>query len=141
MARDTYVSSLVSEPFSLNSNSNGGYYNNWNDYRPGQDEYNGITSRSPAEFVKKDKTDEAAERTWEICKSVDETLQKEGKERKRRLVSLFEANEVARRVAGKKGERRGVVVNGGLVDGEIKRDLVSEWICMFSLSFSPSSLP
>lgn len=131
MACDKHITSQVSEPFSLTSTRGGGYYNNWDQYRPGQEEYYGITSKSPSEFVKKDNIEESAKRTWEICKSVDEALEREGKERKRRLVSLFEANEVARRVAGKKGERRGVVVNGGLVDGEIKRDLVSEWICKF----------
>jgi hypothetical protein len=131
MARDKHISSQVAEPLSLNSNTSNGYYNNWDQYRPGQDEYWGITSKSPSEFVKKDDTEETAKRTWEICNSVDAALEKDGKERKRRLVSLFEANEVARRVAGKKGERRGVVVNGGLVDGEIKKDLVSDWICKF----------
>ena len=54
---------------------------------------------------------------------------KEGGERKRRLVSLFEANEVARRVAGlKRGSGGGqMVINGGLVE-EGKPDVVSEWI-------------
>lgn len=124
MARDKHISSQVENPFSVNGG--GSYYDQ---YRPGQDDWNGIANRSPSEFVKKDASEETAKRTWEICKSVDEALEKEGKERKRRLVSLFEANEVARRVAGKKGERRSAVVNGGLVDGEIKQDWVSQWIC------------
>jgi len=134
MARDMHISSQVEEPFSLNGQSS--YYNQ---YQPGRNEWNSIATRSPSEFAKKDTPEETAKRTWEICKSVDATLQKEGKERKRRLVSLFEANEVARRVAGKKGERRGVVVNGGLVDGDIKPDLVDQWICKL-LGFSTEQL-
>ena len=51
-------------------------------------------------------------------------------------MSLFEANEVAKRVAGGNGYGGGrsrwggrqVVVNGGLVDGEGARDVVSEWM-------------
>lgn len=67
---------------------------------------------------------ESKKRTWEICVERDGQLG----ERKRRLVSLFEANEVARRVAGlKRGSGGGqMVVNGGLVE-EGKPDVVSEW--------------
>jgi len=47
-------------------------------------------------------------------------------------VSLFEANEVAKRVTGmKRGSGRGgrqLVVNGGLIDGEIKPDIVTKWM-------------
>ncbi len=44
-------------------------------------------------------------------------------------MSLFEANEVAKRVAGIKSGYAGrqIVVNGGLVDGESKTDIISEW--------------
>lgn len=60
---------------------------------------------------------------------MDETLKREGVERKRRLVSLFEANEVAKRITGVK--RYGgyqAVVNGGLVDNLGKPDIFSEWM-------------
>lgn len=59
---------------------------------------------------------------------------KEGKERKRRIVSLFEANEVAKRIASVNKHKCGgnqVVVNGGLVDGEGKEDLISGWMLQF----------
>lgn len=60
---------------------------------------------------------------------MDEELKNEGVERKRRLVSLFEANEVAKRVTGAK--RYGgyqAVVNGGLVDNLGSPDIFSEWM-------------
>jgi hypothetical protein len=78
--------------------------------------------------VKKEE-EESKKRTWEVCQSKDEELVEGGGEgRKRRLVSLFEANEVARRVAGlKRGSGGGqMVVNGGLVE-DGKPDIVSEW--------------
>lgn len=78
--------------------------------------------------MKKGEDEESKKRTWEVCQGKDEEMVKERAERKRRLVSLFEANEVARRVAGlKRGSAGGqVVVNGGLVE-EGKPDVVSEW--------------
>lgn len=59
-----------------------------------------------------------------------ETARGGDEKRKRRLVSLFEANEVAKRVANLKSGYGGrqIVVNGGLVDGEGKPDVVSEWM-------------
>lgn len=72
--------------------------------------------------MKKDIVEETQKRTWDICNAVDVKIE----EKKRRLVSLFEANEVARRVVGTGGSY-GVVVNGGLI-GEVKQDIVSEWL-------------
>lgn len=126
MAIDKYTSSRVEEPLDI---SLGRY--SWDSYRPGQDEYWGITKRPVSDFApKKEEPEENAKRTWEACVAVDARLASEGVERKRRLVSLFEANEVARRVAGHSGGvKKGLVVNGGLVNADVKRDLVSEWIC------------
>lgn len=61
---------------------------------------------------------------------MDEKLKSEGVDRKRRLVSLFEANEVAKRVTAMRSRYGGhqMVVNGGLVDGEGKPDVFSEWM-------------
>jgi len=62
-----------------------------------------------------------------LCKEADGKL---GGDRKRRLVTLFEANEVARRLGKGRNGRRGtqVIVNGGLVDEGGKVDVVSEWL-------------
>ena len=76
-------------------------------------------------------------RTWEIFTGVEEAMAKQVNEnRKRRLVTLFEANEVAKRIAdwkrgygsgGRFGGRQ-VVAKGGLVDDELKRDIIAEWM-------------
>ena len=75
--------------------------------------------------------EESKKRTYEICLEVDEKLVEEGYEgeskRKRRLVSLFEANEVAKRLAGNKRGRQWVA-NGHIVDQEGRPDIVSEWM-------------
>lgn len=91
------------------------------------EEYSSIANKDPRQFVKNDTYKESQKRTWEICNAVNEEMIKDGKERTRRLVSLFEANEVAKRIAGFK-KRGGVVINGGLVDGDMKPDVVSEWV-------------
>lgn len=126
MSRDTYIASQVSNPLSVSSAR-------WNRYSPGQDEYHAITTKQPSEFVER-KSEESQKRSWNICNAVDEEMIKGGMERKRRLVSLFEANEVAKRVAGFK-KRYGVVINGGLVDSDVKPDVISKWV-----SSSPVSL-
>lgn len=119
MSRETYIASQVSGPPSFSSDS-------WTQYRPGQTEYKSIIKKSPSEFVKKENGPEETQKgTWEVCNAIDKGMAKDGNKRKRRLVSLFEANEVAKRVAGLK-RRFGVVVNGGLVDCEVKPDVVSE---------------
>ena len=65
---------------------------------------------------------------------VDSELKEEGYEgeakRKRRLVSLFEANEVAKRLAGMKRRYGGRqwIANGYAVEGEGRQDVVSEWM-------------
>lgn len=68
--------------------------------------------------------EESKKRTWEICVERDELLG----ERKRRLVSLFEANEVARRVAGlKRGGGGGSTLFTAGVAQASKMDIASEW--------------
>lgn len=65
--------------------------------------------------------------TYEVCVAVDEALRKEkGGVVKRRLVSLNEANEVARRLAVAKGESRRVGVRGGKM--EQMSDEIDEWM-------------
>ncbi len=82
---------------------------------------------------------ETKKRTFEICSSYDAKAA-EG-DKKRRLVSLFEANEVAKRVVSVKRSRWGgnqVVVNGGLVE-DAKSDAVGDWL-MSTLSCVQQSL-
>lgn len=118
MSRDIYIASSV---------DNGAYLHH---YDPGQYDYNPIVNQPLSNFVaKKKEPEESKKRTWEICNEMDEKLKGEGAERKRRLVSLFEANEVAKRVTGMK--RYGgyqAVVNGGIVDNQGTPDVFSEWM-------------
>ena len=124
MARDLYIASSV-------ENAPGVGYQNTFHYYAGQHDYNSIVNQPLSNFVpKKAEPEESKKRTWEICNEVDQKLRSEGGERKRRLVSLFEANEVAKRVASLKARNGGrqVVVNGGLIGEEGKPDVVSEWL-------------
>lgn len=127
MSRDIYIASQVENPLPVSSNTNMNYY-------PGQTDYNSIINKSPSFFaVKEPEPEESKKRTWEICAGVDAEISEAGDKegmRKRRLVSLFEANEVAKRVTNlKRGYGGGqIVVNGGLIDGEGKTDVVSEWM-------------
>jgi hypothetical protein len=126
MSRDIYIASLVKEPLSI-TDSNNGYR-----FHHTQHHYNSVVNRPASSFVVGEKPEESRKRTWEICTEIDREMERDGKERNRRLVSLFEANEVARRVAGKTPTNRTgggqIVVNGGLVEGEGKPDVVSEWM-------------
>lgn len=118
MSRDIYIASQVNNAPNI-SNHSYGYH-----YHPGQHDYNSVVNRAPESFIVKEGPEESKKRTWEICAERDGLLG----ERKRRLVSLFEANEVARRVAGSKRNGAGgqMVFNGGLVDVG-KLDIASEW--------------
>jgi hypothetical protein len=122
MSREIYIASCVEDPPKISS----GY----GQYYPGRHDYGSILNRPASTFLPPPKTEESKKRTWEICASVDEEMGED--KRKRRLVSLFEANEVAKRVTGmKRGSARGgrqLVVNGGLIDGEIKPDIVTKWM-------------
>ncbi|KAE8441442.1 hypothetical protein EG329_004968 [Mollisiaceae sp. DMI_Dod_QoI] len=126
MSRDIYIASCVENitPLTKGNRFNQHYY-------PGQVDYNSIVLQPLSNFVvKAEQPEESKKRTWEICCQVDEKLRSEGGERKRRLVSLFEANEVAKRVTSMKSRYGGhqIVVNGGLVDGEGKPDVFREWM-------------
>jgi hypothetical protein len=121
MSREMYITSQVESPPSITD----GYGNH---YHPEQHDYRSVINRDAASFAVKNEPEESKKRTWEICVEKDGELVKDGSERKRRLVSLFEANEVARRVAGLRRASGGrqVVVNGGLIE-DAKPDIVSEW--------------
>jgi hypothetical protein len=129
MSRDMYIASRVANPPDLTS----GYQR----YYPGQHDYSSIINRPASDFLNKDdKSEESKKGTWEICGEFDEKMvgeKGEGAiERKRRIVSLFEANEVAKRVAKMKTTQRlggsQIVINGGLVDAETKEDVVLTWM-------------
>lgn len=65
----------------------------------------GVVNRQPHEFVEepKDLTTDV-ERVWEVCKEFKKKAEGEGRV-KRKLVSLVEASEVAKRLAVRKGSR------------------------------------
>jgi hypothetical protein len=131
MSRDTFISSCVTNPPSLNDGPGR------HTYRPGQNDPNSVIHRPASSFVQSQESseEERRKRVWELCAAADEKL--EAPQKKRRLVSLFEANEVAKRVGGiGRGWAGGnqAVVNGALVDSgeaEGKKDVVSEWIPYF----------
>ena len=120
-----------------------------------------ITTKSVGEFKTKSAEELEKEnwevqdkrKTWEVCEGVDKRTMKEGRDEgvKRKLVGLGEANEVARRLAGKMGgvERSGNEEGsesggdeGGRYDkcgnrcgnryarqgGSAKSDVVGEWM-------------
>lgn len=102
---------------------------NNNAYYPGHYNHNSLVNKPASDFVKKQQgePEESKKRTWEICAAADADAHPDI--RKRRLVSLFEANEVAKRVAGGKSRFGGrqTVINGGIVDTEGTQDLVTQW--------------
>ncbi|TVY42900.1 Uncharacterized protein LSUB1_G001614 [Lachnellula subtilissima] len=115
MSRDEWIASCAENPPSISFGNPHAHY--------------ALTQRSASDFVKKDadRPGDSVKRTWEICAKADEEAS--DSMRKRRLVSLLEANEVAKRVAGSKSRSGGrqTVINGGLVDTEGSRDIVSLW--------------
>ena len=134
MSQDIYVSSSVADAPNMSSHFN--YYH-------GQHDSNSLFNKAARNFAPpKLVLDEEPEdwcridkkRTYEICMEIDNELRQEGYEgeakRKRRLVSLFEANEVAKRLAGMKRSHGGkqLIANGYLVDVQGKPDVVSQWL-------------
>jgi hypothetical protein len=122
MSRDIYIASCAEHPPSITANNN--------QYYPDQHNYNSLVNKPASTFVEKedDAPEESKKRTWEICAEADKGASDQM--RKRRLVSLFEANEVAKRVAGRNSRYGGRqrVVNGGVVDSEGVPDIVTEWM-------------
>jgi hypothetical protein len=94
MSRDMWIASCAENPPSISANKNV--------YYPGQYNYNSLIHKAASGFVEKkeDEPEESKKRTWEICAKAHEEADDDM--RKRRLVSLFEANEVAKRVAGRR---------------------------------------
>lgn len=89
-----------------------------------------ITSKSVKEFLPIEERGFASlqsnKRTYEVCLAVDWELRKsKGGLVKRRLVSLNEANEVARRLAISKGKSRKVTESS---HGNEKLDEIEEWL-------------
>lgn len=130
MSREIYLSSLVAEPPSAPTRF---YYHSY------LIDHDFITRRPAAKFAPKVKDEEdigeqSKKRTYEVCVQVEKMLvagEHEGKyQRKRRLVSLYEANEVAKRLAGVKRDSSHVVSNGRVLE-DAKPDVVSEWMADF----------
>jgi len=127
MSQDAFIASRVSEPPSLDSNYS---------YRRQSSDYNSIVSRSPDTFIPTEAggCENDAKAIHELCTKVDRELQEEGfdsePKRKRKLVSLFEANEVAHRLGRRKIRHETAVVNGHLID-EGKPDIVSEILSQY----------
>jgi hypothetical protein len=134
MSQDISIASSVEHGPDISTNFN---------YYPFQRDFNSLIDKPASSFAPpKTESDEELERygedskkrTYEICMQVDSKLKEEGYEgeakRKRRLVTLFEANEVAKRLVDMKmkfgGRQR--VANGYVVDGEGRQDVVSEWM-------------
>ena len=108
MARDMYFASTVADPPACPQNSS-----------IGPNHYRSVLAHNPTLYVGKNIKDspalkwaevepepeESAQRTYVICMQADEELEAAGIEgecqRKRRLASLFEANQVAHRLAAR----------------------------------------
>jgi hypothetical protein len=87
-----------------------------------------ITYKSSTLFIK-DKDvlpEESKKRTWEICAGADLAMRKEKREVKRRIVSLLEANEVAKRLSPSKRDCSHWAVDP--IDAQGKADHLLQWI-------------
>jgi hypothetical protein len=114
MAADMYMQERVSHAPSIDG------YNTYSNYQNGQNPIP-IIQRSPSSFlpVTDDETP-SKKRTYEIC--LEAAVKYPGK---RRLVSLFEANEVAKRLARMKAQSQALALRKG---EDVVIDEVSEWI-------------
>jgi hypothetical protein len=113
MAADMYMQERVSRAPRLDE------YNSYSCYREDQ---NSLVHRPLSSFLTVTDDNEAPskKRTYEIC--LEATNKHPGK---RRLVSLFEANEVAKRLAGIKTKSQ---ISTERREKEVTTDEVSEWI-------------
>lgn len=123
MARDLYLTSTVQDPPNVFSTY---------DYNPNQADHRSVVQQPASSFIPaKPRPEESKKRTYEICMEADRNLIDQGYEgygkRKRRLVSLFEANEVAKRLSGTYTPGRQWVAYGYTVDSG-RLDVVSEWM-------------
>jgi hypothetical protein len=79
-----------------------------------------------------------------ICTRLDEELKAEDidgtHKTKRRLVSLFEANEIAKRLAARTKPTTPPPANGHGIYPEPKRDVVSEWLRAYCICENGKSL-
>ncbi|KAL4744531.1 hypothetical protein BDW72DRAFT_199497 [Aspergillus terricola var. indicus] len=130
LAENKWVAKMTSDPpIAPNSNRYNSYQN--------MDLANcNILYKSPSEFVKKDKPT-GYSKTWTereahgICAEIG----KQQRGVKRKLVSLFDANEVAKRLAAREGNdgnrryrRRRYRYSGEDEDGEVNGDEVTKWL-------------
>jgi hypothetical protein len=95
MAKDTYLDKLVfSNPPSLSAS--GHLHSHRGHRRRARGQRNSMLARDPKSFVEEpDDTRSGKEKVWEVCKE----FAKKSEGQKRQLVSLVEANEVAKRLA------------------------------------------
>lgn len=115
MATDLYMQERVSHAPNLQQNFSGDFNNHIK---------TGLVDRPASEFVvdeEKEVVEVASKkRVYEICMEAAQQVPS-----KRRLVSLFEANEVARRLAGVKKRLHGASADS---DADQKSDEVSTWL-------------
>ncbi|KAH6620539.1 hypothetical protein C7974DRAFT_458783 [Boeremia exigua] len=93
----------------------------------GQPASSAIIHKSPERFIKKDSQTNVKQQTWNVCLEFKERM---GAGKKRKLVSLLEANEVAKRLAGKKQKVRRHSDEEDAQDENSKRDEVDIWFNM-----------
>ncbi|KAH4038762.1 hypothetical protein HBH98_061440 [Parastagonospora nodorum] len=100
MAEDAFLNKRVfNDPPALTANHDP---NGMRRRRPrGRTPFVGVMKRRACEFVDESEVVDASEKVWELCKEVKGRV----KGVKRGLVSLVEANEVAKRLAAKRGSR------------------------------------
>jgi ankyrin repeat protein len=127
MAEDAYLNKRVfNDPPALTANHDP---NGMRRRRPrGRTPFVGVMERRACEFVDgPEEVIDASEKVWELCKEVKGTV----KGVKRGLVSLVEANEVAKRLAAKMGSRNvDVEEKNEDEDEDVKGDEVDVWFWM-----------
>lgn len=130
LAEDAYLASEVfSDPPWIHAGES--MYYGSRRRRMGRLDAKTLLSRKPETFVNEPKDRRSAvEKVWLVCKEFREKVEREcAGGVKRKLVSLVEANEVAKRLAMKKGSAEDAVADEEKGDGveEISGDEVAVW--------------
>jgi hypothetical protein len=130
MAQEAYLSNdIFNDPPSINGRPRSRRRGHW--YNSQRDEHKSIIEKPTASFVE-DKIDrrEGTEQVWEVCKEFAE----KSTEHKRKLVSLVEASEVAKRLAARKkqtaGDGEAETDTAAAAEKDRKHDEVAVWFNM-----------
>lgn len=130
MAEDAHLANEVfKDPPSLPGSVQGNHFR-W----PRQPRPTSVLAKRPESFVEGPGDERTSnERVWDVCKEFE---QKTKGTKRRRIVSLHEANEVAKRLALRKGGRSGRTEGEDAVDGQEQDDVQDEVDAWYNMGFN-----